>query len=82
MDNCSCVQNYCLEHMPEDLEKSTESTEPNEEGSNELKPGSNETYDDGYGAYGGWKPEGADDFFPGGIHSKSEDPDPNYPAKN
>ena len=44
--------------MLEDLEKSTESTEPNEEGSNELKPGSNETYDDGYGAYGGWKPEG------------------------
>ena len=66
--------------MPEDLEKSTESTEPNEEGSNELKPGSNETYDDGYGAYGDWKPEGADDFFPGGFEESTESTKPTLKA--
>ena len=45
--------------------------------STELKPGSNETYDDGYGAYGGWKPEGADDFFPGGLENSTGSTKPN-----
>ena len=45
-------------------------------GSHELKPRSDEAYDDGYGAYGDWKPEGADDFFPGGLEESSESSKP------
>ena len=49
-----------------------ESTEPKEDGSDE-----DEVYDDGYGAYSDWKPEGADDFFPGGLENSTDSTEPN-----